>query len=182
MFQRMAHRLAGDLDQSAERLVQFEEQEDRGAHGHRRRHERRNRGAVARREEAEAEEKDREPEHHYDQERLGNGRSCLLEKEPIHLAKLNGGLQGLGFRRTLRIGLRRQFLDGLIYCLPGGSDGRQFGLLGFVVRPDASNHLLHAHAQLRAGFGRIRAAIGQHTIEESELRRHLDELVPLRII
>jgi len=25
--------------------------------------------------------------------------------------------------------------------------------------------LLHAHAQLRAGFGRIRAAIGQHTIE-----------------
>ena len=52
MFQRMAHRLAGDLDQSAERLVQFEEQEDCGAHGHRRRHERRNRGAVARREEA----------------------------------------------------------------------------------------------------------------------------------
>jgi len=112
MFQRMAHRLAGDLDQSAERLVQFEEQEDRGAHGHRRRHERRNRGAVARREEAEAEEKDREPEHHYDQERLGNGRACLLEKQPIHLAKLNGDLQGLGLRRTLCVGLWRQFLDG----------------------------------------------------------------------
>src|SRR5437667_12909048 len=70
MFQRMAHRLAGDLDQSAERLVQFEEQEDRSAYGHRRRHERRNRGAVARREEAEAEEKDREPEYHYDQSGL----------------------------------------------------------------------------------------------------------------
>src|SRR5438132_14172794 len=70
MFQRMAHRLAGDLDQSAERLVQFEEQEDRGAHGHRRRHERRNRGAVARRDEAEAAEKVLEPENNCYQERV----------------------------------------------------------------------------------------------------------------
>jgi hypothetical protein len=37
MFQRTAHRLGGDPDQSAERMVQFEEQENRDAHGQGRR-------------------------------------------------------------------------------------------------------------------------------------------------
>jgi len=70
-------------------------------------------------------------------------------------------LQAWAFDGHAARGLRRSFWR-LQHCLTR-KYGLQFGMPGFVNPLARCEHTSSAHAQLRAGFGRSGAAIGQQT-------------------
>ena len=179
----VAHRLAGDPDQPAKRLIQLQDQEDRAGHRQGRHQQRGNRGAVRRPEQPEAEEEDREPEDHNDQQGRGD-RGCRpartaasasgrdRRRSPAPAISASAGrrsaAQASGWRRRA---LRRWRASG-----PTGLSWSLFSGQRRVIAPSSARR---STARASAASGPVK---GQDAVQKGGLARHLNHRALLGVV
>src|SRR5439155_22158303 len=128
-------------------------------------------------------ENNRQPRDQNDQHGKGYGCLRLLEQQPAHLTEISGDLNGLRLERALHIVLRREVLDCVKERLARGYARIQLrSLRRFLVRPHTINRTPDRATEELTGLRGFRAVIGQHSVEEDDLGRHLAHLTLLGVV
>src|SRR5882724_3690195 len=135
LAQRVEHRLAGDPDQPAKRLIQFQDQENGASHGEGRNHQGEDNSSIGRREHAKAEENNDEPGDKDDQHRHRNGGSRLRCQQRPKLAESCSEGYGLFLELALRVIVWRETLNSAIDYVAGLRVGSQVRLSARFAGP-----------------------------------------------